>query len=383
MKPIPEHFRPLAEAIFGRDHRQSLFALGSLLYLGFLFIPLLVPNIARPHWLVATLVSLLIFLPLYIAVWRLHGLWRDVATISIALLGFALLPYNLSSNTYVIFAAAVLGAAFPLRRAVPAVIIILSAFAVWHLRLQLPLVMAVMTCLLAIAVFIGNAIGAAYARTDVALKLSQDDVRQLARVAERERIGRDLHDLLGHTLSVIVLKAELANRLYEQDRDAARREIADVERIARETLGQVRRAVTGIRAAGLRAELISARLGLDAVGVDLAFEGEVENLAPEIETVLALVLREAVTNIVRHAGATQAQVSLTRSSADICLRIGDDGHGGKLIAGTGLSGMRERVEAVGGQLSWFGDAKGTRIEARLPKAEMAMPTLAETPTWST
>ena len=369
MRAFPERFRPLAGVLFGRNNRQALFALGSLFYLVFLFLPIFVPHLARSRWLLATVFSVMLFLPLYVAVWRMQRPWRDLATLAIALLGFALLPYNVSSNTYVIYTAAVLGGAFPLRQAVPAVVLTLAAFVAWHLHWQLPLVMAVMTCLLAIAVFIGNAIGAAYARTDVALKLSQDDVRQLARVAERERIGRDLHDLLGHTLSVIVLKAELANRLYEKDRDAARREIADVERIARETLGQVRRAVTGIRAAGLRAELVSARLGLDAVGVDLDFEGEVDDLPPSRETVLALVLREAVTNIVRHAGANQTTVRLLRNGREIVFSISDNGHGGKLIAGTGLTGMRERVEAAGGTLDWHGDANGTRIVVRLPVHE--------------
>src|SRR5205814_6582017 len=100
------------------------------------------------------------------------------------------------------------------------------------------------------------------ARANQALRLSQDEVRRLAQVAERERIGRDLHDLLGHSLSVIALKSELASKLFTRDSAAAAREIADVERIARESLGQVRRAVAGMRALGLRAELANARLAL-------------------------------------------------------------------------------------------------------------------------
>ena len=104
------------------------------------------------------------------------------------------------------------------------------------------------------------------------LKLSHDEIRRLAALAERERIGRDLHDLLGHTLSLITLKSELAVRLFDRDPLAARREIVDVERVARDALGQVRRAVTGIRAAGIAAELASAHLLLESGGVSLEYE---------------------------------------------------------------------------------------------------------------
>ncbi len=361
-----ERLRPFAERLFGQNNRQALFAFASLLYLGFLFMPLLIPQLARSHWLEASLVSVLVFLPLYVVVWRAKSPWRELATVGIALLGFVLLPWNLSANTYVIYTAAVLGGAYPLRQAVPGVALTLLAFVWWHLQLGLPVSMAAMTCLLAIAISVGNAVGAAYSRKDAALRLSQDDVRQLARLAERERIGRDLHDLLGHTLSVIVLKAELANRLYDRDRDAARREIADVERIARETLGQVRRAVTGIRAAGLRAELVSARLALDAVGVELDYNADTDGLGAAVETVLALVLREAITNVVRHAGASEVRVTLVRSARGLQFAIADDGRGGRNQPGTGLSSMRERVEAAGGQFDWRSDGSGTRIDVRLP-----------------
>src|SRR5690606_26372410 len=102
---------------------------------------------------------------------------------------------------------------------------------------------------------------------DAALRLSHEEVRRLAALAARERIGRGLHDLLGHTLSMVALKSDLAGRLLERDPAAARAEIDEVSRVARDALAQVRRAVTGIRAAGIAAELASARLLLEADGV--------------------------------------------------------------------------------------------------------------------
>lgn len=157
------------------------------------------------------------------------------------------------------------------------------------------------------------AVGAVYSineRKDALLRLSQDEVRRLAATAERERIGRDLHDLLGHTLSLVALKSDLAARLIERDPQAARSEIDAVAQISRDALAQVRRAVTGIRAAGLVAELASARVLLDMDGIVLEHQLEALALPPEHETALALVVREAATNVQRHAQARRVRVSL-------------------------------------------------------------------------
>ncbi|MGO1892822.1 MAG: sensor histidine kinase [Luteimonas sp.] len=208
---------------------------------------------------------------------------------------------------------------------------------------------------------------------DAALKLSQDEVRRLAATAERERIGRDLHDLLGHTLSMVALKSDLAARLVERDPAAARREIEEVASGARQALDQVRRAVSGIRAAGLAAELAAARLLLETDGVDFGYEigggGDHSALPPGVESILALTVREAVTNIQRHARASSAKVRLSVEGGEAVLRIKDDGRGGALVPGNGLAGMRERLEAARGSLRIGpGVEHGTCVEARLPLA---------------
>jgi len=207
---------------------------------------------------------------------------------------------------------------------------------------------------------------------DAALKLSHDEVRRLAALAERERIGRDLHDLLGHTLSLVALKSELAARLLDSDPGAARRELIEVGRVAREALVQVRSAVTGIRIAGLAAELASARLLLESDGIAFDYALAPVALPQDVEQVLALALREAVTNIQRHAQAQSARVELTVDGADVVLRIRDDGRGGAMSPGNGLCGMRERIEALGGRLR-IGSTpnQGACIEARLPLPKAA------------
>jgi two-component system sensor histidine kinase DesK len=200
---------------------------------------------------------------------------------------------------------------------------------------------------------------------DVALQLSHDEVRRLAATAERERIGRDLHDLLGHTLSLITLKLELSRQLLARDPDAARREIPETEAVARHALAEVRSAVTGFRAADLAAELASARLLLESSGVALGYDPP-PPLSPELERPLALVLREAATNIARHAGASQAQVGFAREGGSLRMRIVDDGRGGIEGEGNGLAGMRERVRALGGSLAIASTRGGTTLEIVVP-----------------
>lgn len=204
---------------------------------------------------------------------------------------------------------------------------------------------------------------------DAALALSQEEVRKLAATAERERIGRDLHDLLGHTLSLITLKLELSRKLFERDPAASKRELAEAETVAREALAQVRSAVTGIRATDLAAELASAKLMLESAGVQLDYGPTPAGLPPDVERGLALVLREAVTNICRHAEAAQAQVEFTREDKAVQLRISDNGCGGVTVDGNGLSGMRDRIRALDGSLSVDSPrGGGTRLLVRVPLA---------------
>ena len=187
----------------------------------------------------------------------------------------------------------------------------------------------------------------------------------LAKVAERERIARDLHDLLGHTLSLIVLKSELASRLSATQPERAADEIRDVERISREALAQVRAAVRGYRSAGFASELHQAREALETAGIAVETQVEQPQLSAMQESVFAMALREAVTNIVRHAHATICRLSLRQNGRFCELEIADNGRGGALEEGSGLSGMRERVEALGGMLERDG-SNGTLLRIRVP-----------------
>jgi two-component system sensor histidine kinase DesK len=203
-------------------------------------------------------------------------------------------------------------------------------------------------------------------RANYKLSMAQSKIEQLAALAERERIARDLHDVLGHTLSVIVLKAELAGRLIERDPERAAQEMADVENTARTALTEVREAIGGYRSRGLPDELESARRALSAAGVGLACESPLPVLGAAQETVVCLAVREAVTNIVRHAHATHCTMRFATTDDNYSsLAIGDDGTHPMLQEGNGLRGMRERVEAMGGRFA-IDNKMGTRLLIELP-----------------
>jgi two-component system, NarL family, sensor histidine kinase DesK len=198
---------------------------------------------------------------------------------------------------------------------------------------------------------------------------AREEIEQTAQTAGRERIARDLHDLLGHSLSLIALKSELAAKLAERDPARAAAEIREVEQVSRQALGEVRAAVRGYRSLGLAAELAYAQKALEGAGLAVTVEGQPPaRLAPAQETVLALALREAITNVLRHAQARRCQIHLGEADGRVCLRIHDDGRG--LAEGTreefGLTSMRERIEALGGRLDRDGAGRGTRLAISLP-----------------
>ena len=334
-------------------------------------VPLIQSRNAFPGWLAPTLASYVAFFAMFLLIH--YGDPRRILPLSlgIAALAFLLTPRNPGAQTYIIYACAYLPFSLRPRAAVLGMMLLIGAYAAFWLKLGFPWVFVLNAVVVGLVVGLMNVHYIRRKQADVALKLSHDEVRRLAALAERERIGRDLHDLLGHTLSLVALKSELANKLVERDPAAARRELDEVSRVAREALTQVRSAVTGIRAAGLGAELASARLLLEADAVELQYALAPVTLPPDIETVLALTVREAVTNIQRHARARHAEVTLSSTPREVKLCIADDGRGGAIAPGNGLSGMRERLEALGGKLRIESSSAGTKVEACVPLPKVA------------
>jgi two-component system sensor histidine kinase DesK len=181
-------------------------------------------------------------------------------------------------------------------------------------------------------------------------------------VAERERVARDVHDVLGHSLTALSLKAELAARLIDLDPARAKEELESIQATARQALAEVRATVGGLRAGNLEVELAAAPRVLADAGVTTRLEGSVADTDPRHRTLLAWVLREAVTNVVRHARARSVVIELGPDG----IAVTDDGAGCDGPEGNGLRGMRERVTAAGGTLRLAPASPGTRVEVALP-----------------
>ncbi len=201
------------------------------------------------------------------------------------------------------------------------------------------------------------------------LRAAREEIARLAVSEERLRFARDLHDLLGHSLSLIVLKSELAGRLAEAAPARAAGEIRDVEGVARAALREVREAVAGYRQPTLAEELRGAREMLAAAGVAYWCEAAPAGLPAAAEAVLAWAVREGVTNVIRHSRATTCTVRATREEDNAGVEVVDDGQGGAAdtAPGSGLRGLVERVAAQGGDFS-AGPAPtgGYRLRVRVP-----------------
>lgn len=284
-------------------------------------------------------------------------------------LGMTSFPFNPGASTFFLYSACILPFMLERMRIVAALIfldfVLLAGEGVW---LHYPFFSYAFAAFFLLFGGLSNMWMARQKWLNNKLAMAQEEIVQLASVAERERIARDLHDVLGHTLSVIVLKAELAGRLMERDPKRAATEIADVESTARMALAEVREAIGGYRAKGLAAEITRARQTLEAAGVSLAYEESIERRAFDAaeETVLSLAIREAVTNIVRHAEATACSITLV-NTPDGFYSLTVEDNGSKVVRreGNGLRGMRERVEGMKGRFRVI-SAEGTRVIVELP-----------------
>ncbi|HKO29001.1 MAG TPA: histidine kinase, partial [Solirubrobacteraceae bacterium] len=192
------------------------------------------------------------------------------------------------------------------------------------------------------------------------LSQARAELAEMAVAQERERFARDLHDLLGHSLSVITLKAELAGRMLRDRPDDAAREVAELEEVARTALGEVREAVSGYRRPTLEGELAGARMALSAAGIEADVQQTRVPLDPAVEAVLAWAVREGATNVIRHSDARHCTLRITASLTDAGVEVIDDGVGANRNGGGGhgIAGLAERARVLHGMIEAGGLADG-------------------------
>jgi two-component system, NarL family, sensor histidine kinase DesK len=360
--PDPENHFPLTSwrRWFNYDHTIWL------VFLGFWCIEPYLAHASRGRWL-GLILALVLFIPFYLFAHSGPNRFRWVGVVATFVVGLVYVPFNPSAWGVFIYVAVSIPEVSESTNTVISLLLLQSgAIAleswvlhlstwVWSLGVTMPLMFGM------------NQLRKKQKwRADAKLRMAQEEIEQLAKTAERERIARDMHDILGHSLSLIVLKSELAGRLLASQPTRAALEIAEIETTARQALAEVRKTITGYRSEGFASELTRAAQLLETAGVRVNRPAKPPYLTPRHEATLSLVLREAVTNIVRHAGASECSIEVSTAKDRTQLVIADDGRGDIQQEGNGLRGMRERVQELGGSLS-LDSNRGTRLQIELPQ----------------
>jgi len=353
MTPAPKRFRDLGWETYAW-----------LIYsLPFLFAALAVSF--TPFQRGVMLLSYLLFLPLYFGGYFVRTpaiLWIVAAFDLLAIINGR---WNPAAATFFVYGSAALANGFSTRTAAKILVGQLVIGGLWSYLVSGEWFHYMMTIVISALIGAITIQSRAKEAGDAKLLMAQEEVERLAKLAERERIARDMHDLLGHTLSVVVLKSELAQKLMSRDPAKALQEMAEVERISRQGLAEVREAITGYRSSGLAAEIEHVRETLTAAGIDTTIEARPIALAPAQESALTMALREAATNVIRHAAATKCHIRFYAQDGSALMEVQDDGKGSDAPFGNGLSGMSERIHALGGMLR-RDTAQGTRLMISLP-----------------
>lgn len=346
-----------------RDHGSAPYAW--LIFLAFFYIQ---PLAYHASWrsLVVTNLEVIIFLTLYFSIFWVTKPLSYLLLLGMAVMGLGLANVNTGASVFIIFTAAFIPWVFEsTKSAIIALSILAVVIAIHGVMFHPANGFTVTALVVALGVGFSNTHFAVRNRADRKLRMAHEEIEHLAKVAERERIARDLHDVLGHTLTLISVKSTLAGKLLDKDLVKARSEIADIEKVSREALAEIRNTLRGYNTYKLSDELQRAQAALESAGVQVNTESSEVPLSPAQESVAALIMREAVTNVVRHAQARHCALRIARNNGTCVLEIQDDGCGGFDSEGNGLRGMRERVEALGGTFR-YKTSSGTKLSFEFP-----------------
>jgi two-component system sensor histidine kinase DesK len=360
--------KPWSVIIHDKDHGWT--PMIWLVYLGFFFVDPVLNHASAKIWTL-DLIGAGVFLVLYLGLFFLENPYALGHIGGMVVLGLLYQPINDGGCTFFIYAASMLPFCVETQTAAFVGVATVGGIgAIQCLVLHIYGWRMFYSTFFPVIIGAGNSFFAERNRMNHKLRKANEEVEHLAKVAERERIARDLHDVLGHTLSVITLKSELAGKLIDRDPQRAGKEIREVEEISRQALSEVRDAIRGYRSKGLAAELAQAKSTLETAGLAVQCDAATTMKLPALqESVLSLAVREGVTNVVRHAQARSCRLRLEQRNGSCRLEIYDDGHGFSTMEGNGLRGMRERVEMLGGTLERM-NRSGTMLIITLPLREM-------------
>lgn len=336
-----------------------------LFYMPAYVIPWVWTSPTLPQLLVSGLVFA-VFLPVYFMSFRLVGCRLGLAVGMMILAGVAAVPIGGGWTVFAVYPAMQAARIRPLNAAIAAIVATLAVFALAGLIVRQPLVWW-LPSLMVPALLAGAALSreAFYDRTR-ALLVTQEEVRRLAGLAERERMARDLHDTVGRTLTLLALRADLVSRVAADNPATARAEARTIADEARAGLAEVGAALSGHGGGSLDREIEASLAALRTAGLDAQVHGAQPSPPPDTGALLAMTLREAVTNVIRHARASRCDIGIEIDAESATLSVIDDGVGPGRHEGRGLSGMRQRLFAAGGVLSILDKHPGTAVIARAP-----------------
>jgi two-component system, NarL family, sensor histidine kinase DesK len=333
------------------------------------FQPAFDPNSGAFAWAVTGL-TVALFVPLYLVAVRGSSAWWDRwSPLASVLLAGVVFPVNSGATVLLVYAASFVGGTRDRRTAYRwfvALSLIAPALTIVA-RVEMPFALAVGMPIVFVWV-VGIAVLEEVERDREAARLRVDNARiaHLSTATERERLARDLHDVTGQSLTSIVVRAQLIARLARDDPQAAAAQAEEVERVARAALDDIRGTLGGWRQVVLADELASARAALEAADIEVVVDRDGDlQLAPSVEQAIGLAVREAVTNVIRHAGARRCVIRLGRDAGQLVLEVVDDGAGGDPRDGGGLAGMAERIGALGGRVE-RSTTGGTTLRVAVP-----------------
>lgn len=315
--------------------------------------------------LILSAVALAVLLAVYIRSFQLAGRMLAGSIAIMVAIGVALLPVGGGWSILAVYPAMQAARLRPRRLAIWAIPLCILAFLVAGLVSRQPLIWWLPSLIMP-ALIGGAALSreAFYDRTR-ALLATQEEVRRLAGIAERERMARDVHDVIGRTLTLVALKADLVERLAVRDGEAASKEARSIGEQARVGFAEIRAALEGRAGGSLEGEMAASIAALEAAKVHAEAHGDWGAVPSDAGAILAMTLREAVTNVIRHAGAKRCTIGLECDAGMLALTVADDGTSGVIEEGNGLTGMRQRLMAAGGELVVRTGA-GTTLVASVP-----------------
>lgn len=341
-----------------------------LIFTVFYFVRWFVAPMSTEEWAV-NIIGFFLFLALYFFAFSFQKYIIPIG-LSLVALSVIIAPYNFGSNCFIVFASNFFAYSQPTRRAA-----MLIAFNLLVLTFATVLFEYhwIYYFLVGFIASLGSGASAIFDRqrmVNMAQKnRSLDEVQRLAKIAERERIGQDIHDLLGHTLTVVNLKAQLAKSLMQNNEyDKAQQEVDAISSTTQRAIKEIREAVTGYKTHNLRKELDDQKEYLDSMGVALEVVFPEMVLPPNVDSQLLMIVREALNNVLKHSKASQATVSINNSQSHLSVNIRDNGIGNKKSPspnqeGNGLKGMWQRIESLGGQLT-IRKHPGFQIDISIP-----------------